>query len=308
MQIENASVALMVLTLQFVRPLNREAADLERAPRAQSQRLLPAGREGPRRALHVQPALHQPLLRDEAAEGLQRAGDRAEARGAGERPHPVPSRGEQAAAPTLSDSSTSTSSSSGTTSAASLRSSRAVRRAATALHAARVGNVIFRVRDVLFPVVLLTVAFGTRPRIAGGDMRARSLDGRDRERSSRSPGRRCGCWSSVSSTSHAADRTGRSGRTALVDTGMFAHSRNPLYVANLLLFLGLAIVHNGWAMYLIVAAVLRVGVRLHRAAEEEYLHRTVRRGLRRILPSRAAMDAVAARALQYTARHASSTG
>ena len=51
---------------------------------------------------------------------------------------------------------------------------------------------------------------------------------------------------------------------ALVDTGMFAHSRNPLYVANLLLFLGLAIVHNGWAMYLIVLPFFVRGVLLHR--------------------------------------------
>ena len=58
---------------------------------------------------------------------------------------------------------------------------------------------------------------------------------------------------------------------ALVDTGMFAHSRNPLYVANLLLFLGLALVHNGWAMYLIVLPFFVVAYVCIVAAEEAYL-------------------------------------
>ena len=59
---------------------------------------------------------------------------------------------------------------------------------------------------------------------------------------------------------------------SLVDTGMFAHCRNPLYVANLLLFVGLAIVHNGWAMYLIVVPFFVVAYVCIVAAEEEYLH------------------------------------
>ena len=90
---------------------------------------------------------------------------------------------------------------------------------------------------------------------------------------------------------------------ALVDTGMFAHSRNPLYLANLLLFLGLAIVHNGWAMYLIVRAVLRLRVRLHHRGRGAVSVRTLRRDVRRLLPARAEMAAVAARALRYTAQH-----
>ena len=58
---------------------------------------------------------------------------------------------------------------------------------------------------------------------------------------------------------------------ALVDTGMFAHSRNPLYVANMLLYLGLSIVHNGWAMYLIVLPFFAVAYYCIVAAEETYL-------------------------------------
>jgi len=137
--------------------------------------------------------------------------------------------------------------------------------------AARIGNVIFRVRDVLFPVVLLTVAFGTRPRLAGDSL----------------------------ATDHLVDAIGilvallgqslrvlviglvyitRGGQNrqvwanSLVDTGMFAHSRNPLYLANLLLFAGLAIVHNGWPMYLIVVPFFAFAYVCIIAAEEQYLY------------------------------------
>jgi protein-S-isoprenylcysteine O-methyltransferase Ste14 len=153
---------------------------------------------------------------------------------------------------------------------ASARGARLRAEAATATHAARIGSVVFRIRDVLFPVVLLTVAFGTPPRIAGGDM---SLDH----------------WMDaagplVSLTGQAfrvlvigleyVTRGGQNRQVwaeALVDTGMFAHSRNPLYGANLFLFLGLAIVHNGWAMYLIVLPFFVVVYICIVAAEEEYL-------------------------------------
>lgn len=137
--------------------------------------------------------------------------------------------------------------------------------------AARLGNVIFRIRDVLFPAVLLTVAFGTRPRLADGEM----------------------------ATDHLVDAIGifvallgqslrvlviglvyitRGGQNrqvwanSLVDTGMFAHIRNPLYLANLLLFLGLSIVHNGWAMYLIVLPFFVFAYVCVVAAEEQYLY------------------------------------
>jgi protein-S-isoprenylcysteine O-methyltransferase Ste14 len=137
--------------------------------------------------------------------------------------------------------------------------------------AARIGSVIFRVRDALFPIVLLTVAFGTRPNLAGDSM----------------------------ATDHVVDAIGiliallgqsfrvlviglvyitRGGQNrqvwanSLVDTGMFAHSRNPLYFANLLLFLGLALVHNGWAMYLIVVPFFVFAYICIVAAEEHYLY------------------------------------
>ena len=122
----------------------------------------------------------------------------------------------------------------------------------------------------MFPVVLLTVAFGTRPQLAGGSI----------------------------VTDHLVDAIGilvalsgqvlrvlviglvyitRGGQNrqvwakSLVDTGMFAHSRNPLYLANLLLFLGLAMVHGGWAMYLVVLPFFVFAYTGIIAAEERYL-------------------------------------
>ena len=59
---------------------------------------------------------------------------------------------------------------------------------------------------------------------------------------------------------------------SLVEGGLFGHSRNPLYVANMLILLGLAIVHNGWVMYLVVLplfALTYVGDRASRRAVPE---------------------------------------
>ena len=59
---------------------------------------------------------------------------------------------------------------------------------------------------------------------------------------------------------------------SLVDGGMFAHSRNPLYVGNLLIILGLALVHNGWAMYFVALPVFLFVYAAIVSAEEEYLN------------------------------------
>jgi hypothetical protein len=58
---------------------------------------------------------------------------------------------------------------------------------------------------------------------------------------------------------------------ALVDGGIFGHSRNPLYVANMLILLGLALVHNGWAMYLLVLPLFAFMYVAIVRAEEHYL-------------------------------------
>ncbi len=135
---------------------------------------------------------------------------------------------------------------------------------------ARLGKLIFRTRDALFPIVLLTVAFGTRPRIAGGVARVDHLVDM------------AGALVSMSGQLLRVLVIGlvyitRGGQNrqvwanTLVEAGMFGHCRNPLYLANLFLILGLAIVHNGPAMYLIGVPFLMAAYVCIVSAEEHYL-------------------------------------
>ena len=155
------------------------------------------------------------------------------------------------------------SSSSGTTSAASSPSSR--RRALAPL-----GHLLFRTRNGLFPIVLLTVAFGTRPALAGGDVaRDHLVDA-------------LGVLVALAGQAlrvlviglEYITRGGRGQRVwaaTLVAGGIFAHCRNPLYLANMLVILGLALVHNGWAMYLVSVPVFAFFYVAIVSAEEEFL-------------------------------------
>lgn len=163
------------------------------------------------------------------------------------------------------------SSSSGTTSAGSSPSSSAgtvARAGDTPL--ARAGHFLFKFRDLIFPVVLLLIAFGTRPRIAGGDVRAdHVLDAIGLLVSLSGQALRVLVIGLVYITRGGQNR--HVWANSLVDGGMFAHSRNPLYVGNLLIILGLAIVHNGWAMYLVAMPLFLFVYAAIVAAEEEYL-------------------------------------
>ena len=134
----------------------------------------------------------------------------------------------------------------------------------------RLGNVIFRVRDYLFPVVLLGLGFGTRPHIAGGSMAVDHLVDL------------AGFLVALGGQVVRAlviglvyiTRGGQNRRiwaNSLVDGGIFAHCRNPLYIGNLLVVVGLAIVHNGWAMYAIGILLFVVAYTALVRAEEYYL-------------------------------------
>jgi protein-S-isoprenylcysteine O-methyltransferase Ste14 len=128
-----------------------------------------------------------------------------------------------------------------------------------------------RVRDALFPLLLLTVAFGTRPRLAGGSIATDHLvDAIGVVIALHGQALRILVIGLVYITRGGQNR--QVWASSLVDTGMFAHSRNPLYLANLLLFGGLAVVHNGWAMYLIVVPFFVFAYICIVAAEEQYLN------------------------------------
>jgi protein-S-isoprenylcysteine O-methyltransferase Ste14 len=73
------------------------------------------------------------------------------------------------------------------------------------------------------------------------------------------------------------ERGGKQGQvyaTKLVTAGLFSHCRNPLYVGNIMVYLGLFIVFNNAMVYLIgIPFILLVYVSIV-AAEEKYLRRT----------------------------------
>jgi len=118
--------------------------------------------------------------------------------------------------------------------------------------------------------VLLTVAFGTLPRIAGGNMRLDHLmDFGGVLVSLSGEALRVLVIGLVYITRGGQNR--QVWANTLVDEGMFAHCRNPLYFANVLLILGLAIVHNGWAMYVIGVPFFLLAYAFIVAAEEQYL-------------------------------------
>lgn len=117
---------------------------------------------------------------------------------------------------------------------------------------------------------MLLVGFGTRPRLARGDIRTDhlldvvglliALTGQ-------------ALRVSVVGLEYIT-RGGQNQRVwanALVDGGMFAHCRNPLYVGNILIVLGLAVVHNGWAMYVIAVPAFVYAYIAIVSAEEQFL-------------------------------------
>jgi SAM-dependent methyltransferase len=149
-QIENASVVMLVLTLQFIRPLRREKliADIYRAcgPTPADRR-----REGAGRGLSVQPRSSL-LLRHEAAARLQRDGDQPEARGARERADSLQAAGEPGAAVEHG-----------------LQGGRRVLQVVQLRRHCRdqvmvtIGNFLFRFRNGLFPLSLLLMLLPGRP-------------------------------------------------------------------------------------------------------------------------------------------------
>jgi protein-S-isoprenylcysteine O-methyltransferase Ste14 len=72
------------------------------------------------------------------------------------------------------------------------------------------------------------------------------------------------------------DRGGRNRKvyaSKLVQRGVFAHCRNPLYVGNILLACGFALVVNSYAFYVIVLPATLLAYKAIVTAEEEYLRR-----------------------------------
>lgn len=133
-----------------------------------------------------------------------------------------------------------------------------------------IGNFFFRYRDFIFPVVFLAMAAGFRPYLPSWDESADIyLDA-------------AGFLVALLGQALRAAVIGyayikRGGKNkkvyadSLVQAGFFAHSRNPLYVGNLLVLFGLIIIHSspwfylfGFGFYLFAYVCLVL-------AEENYL-------------------------------------
>jgi protein-S-isoprenylcysteine O-methyltransferase Ste14 len=134
----------------------------------------------------------------------------------------------------------------------------------------RLGHLFFRTRDGLFPALFLVLAFGFRPHWAGGDPALdRLVDV-------------VGLGIAAAGQALRAAVIGfayirRGGRNRqiyadeLVTEGFFAHCRNPLYVGNLLVLLGLIVVHNSPWFYLIGVPFYLLAYVSITLAEEDFL-------------------------------------
>jgi len=132
------------------------------------------------------------------------------------------------------------------------------------------GHFFFRARDLVFPIVLLTLAFGTTPLVINGDWRLdRRLDALGFAVAL------LGQLLRISVIGFAYITRGGQNRRiyadSLVQTGIFAHARNPLYLGNILIVAGLAIAHGSWWFYLVGLPFFIFVYIAIVSAEEEFL-------------------------------------
>lgn len=136
-----------------------------------------------------------------------------------------------------------------------------------------IGRVLFHTRNLLFPVAFVVFALLSRPRVPFGNPRwdlALDLLGL----------LVAFAGQALRVAVIGLDYIQRGGKDRqihadhLVTGGFFAHSRNPLYVGNLLIYFGLFLVLNSAAGYLIGVPFFLAAYLCITAAEEEYLTRS----------------------------------
>lgn len=137
---------------------------------------------------------------------------------------------------------------------------------------APVGSFFFKFRDLLFPAVFFGLALASRPAPPFGSWALdRALDG-------------LGILAALSGQALRAAviglayirRGGRDKRVyadSLVQEGIFAHSRNPLYLGNFLALAGFCLVHDSPLCYLVGIPFFAFAYLAIVTAEEDYLRR-----------------------------------
>jgi len=142
-----------------------------------------------------------------------------------------------------------------------------IRRATLAL-----GNVFFRVRDALFPLVFLAVVLSDRPRmLLGSPLWDRALDALGVVVALAGQAVRVLVIGLAYIRRGGLDRRIHADR--LVREGIFAHSRNPLYLGNLLAMIGLCLIHNSRLVYLVAMPFFFYAYWAIVLAEEKFLGR-----------------------------------
>ena len=135
----------------------------------------------------------------------------------------------------------------------------------------RWGTFLFKYRDAVFPAVILATIMATRPQFPGGSRSADLwLDALGVLV--------CALGQALRITVIGYKYIVRGGKNRkvhaedLVTEGIFALSRNPLYVGNILVLFGIFIIWNSPLLYLIAVPFTLVGYRAIVAAEEAFLH------------------------------------
>ena len=136
----------------------------------------------------------------------------------------------------------------------------------------RLGNILFKFRDVLFPAIVILFVFLTEPVIFRSDER---LD----------------LWMDILGIAIALAgqalraatigyayiiRGGRNRKVyaeRLVHEGIFAHCRNPLYLGNIMIVIGLTVIVNSIWFYAIAIPFFIIGYYSIIRAEEEFLRK-----------------------------------
>lgn len=134
----------------------------------------------------------------------------------------------------------------------------------------RLGRFVFRYRDYLVPAGLLVVLVLTRPQAPFGSERADAwLDALGFLVAATGQALR------VLVIGYAYIQRGGANKQLsapnLVCEGFYAHSRNPMYVGNFLLLLGLCVIYNSAWVYFVGLSAVAIGLLAIVKAEENYL-------------------------------------
>jgi protein-S-isoprenylcysteine O-methyltransferase Ste14 len=134
------------------------------------------------------------------------------------------------------------------------------------------GNFLFKTRDLVFPILVLAVAFGATPVVPASRTLGTLLNVAGIVLASAGQILRAVVIGFAYITRGGRNRKVYAER--LVQEGVFAHCRNPLYVGNILIVAGLAVVHGSPWFYGVVIPFFVLAYYAIVRAEEDYLGRT----------------------------------